>query len=239
LRLNNAVFAPPALSKEKDMGGFNYGGGKGDGTDWSSEKGDTPEPGGGSNGNGGRDSGNDNSQAGAFQRQMTAVLNDPAIKSMLADLQKRALRISPSAKVELVSVDARGLLSISLSGMRREQSLAVEMAFQSVRPRIKGDLISSFTTSEGTVNENTHYLGKVETGYRLGDYERGPSGNNGDANTVAENNVTFSAYSSVFQGKIPPGYWLNNNKVMTEVVIEYEINGGGKETVGRGTEKPQ
>lgn len=53
---------------------------------------------------------------------MTAVLNDPAIKSMLADLQKRALRISPSAKVELVSVDARGLLSISLSGMRREQS---------------------------------------------------------------------------------------------------------------------
>ncbi|HEJ7189489.1 TPA: hypothetical protein SMF79_000102 [Serratia marcescens] len=86
MRLNNAVFAPPALSKEKDMGGFNYGGGKGDGTDWSSEKGDTPEPGGGSNGNGGRDSGNDNSQAGAFQRQMTAVLNDPAIKSMLADL---------------------------------------------------------------------------------------------------------------------------------------------------------
>ncbi|MBH2642667.1 hypothetical protein I5L02_01400 [Serratia marcescens] len=44
MRLNNAVFAPPALSKEKDMGGFNYGGGKGDGTDWSSEKGDTPNP---------------------------------------------------------------------------------------------------------------------------------------------------------------------------------------------------
>lgn len=210
------------------MGGFNYGGGKGDGTGWSSEKGDTPEPGGGSNGNGGRDSGNDNSQAGAFQRQMTAVLNDPAIKNMLADLQKRALRISPSAKVELVSVDARGLLSISLSGMRREQSLAVEMAFQSVRPQIERDSIFSFTAGVGTVNEKTVYSGTVETGYRLGDYERGSSGNNGDANTVAENNITFSAYSSVLQGKIPPGYWLDNNKVMTEVVIEYEINGGGK-----------
>ncbi len=221
------------------MGGFNYGGGKGDGTGWSSEKGDTPEPGGGSNGNGGRDSGNDNSQAGAFQRQMTAVLNDPAIKNMLADLQKRALRISPSAKVELVSVDARGLLSISLSGMRREQSLAVEMAFQSVRPQIERDSIFSFTAGVGTVNEKTVYSGTVETGYRLGDYERGSSGNNGDANTVAENNITFSAYSSVLQGKIPPGYWLDNNKVMTEVVIEYEINGGGKGTVGRGTEKPQ
>ena len=28
------------------MGGFNYGGGKGDGTGWSSERGSTPEPGG-------------------------------------------------------------------------------------------------------------------------------------------------------------------------------------------------
>ena len=35
------------------MGGFNYGGGKGDGTGWSSERGSTPEPGGGSKGNGG------------------------------------------------------------------------------------------------------------------------------------------------------------------------------------------
>lgn len=38
------------------MGGFNYGGGKGDGTGWSSERGSTPEPCGGSKGNGGRDS---------------------------------------------------------------------------------------------------------------------------------------------------------------------------------------
>nr|EEX9781356.1 alveicin A bacteriocin toxin [Escherichia coli] len=36
------------------MPGFNYGG-HGDGTGWSSERGDGPAPGGGSHGNSGRD----------------------------------------------------------------------------------------------------------------------------------------------------------------------------------------
>lgn len=35
------------------MGGFNYGGGQGDGTSWSSERGNGPAPGGGSKGNSG------------------------------------------------------------------------------------------------------------------------------------------------------------------------------------------
>ncbi|WP_261283377.1 hypothetical protein [Serratia quinivorans] len=79
------------------MGGFNYGGGKGDGTGWSRERGDEPDPGGGTPNNGGSDGGSGNSQAAAFQRQMTAVLNNLAIKNMLADLQKRAFLISTSA----------------------------------------------------------------------------------------------------------------------------------------------
>ncbi len=35
------------------MAGFNYGGGPGDGTGWSSERGNEPSPGGGSHGNAG------------------------------------------------------------------------------------------------------------------------------------------------------------------------------------------
>ncbi|VDR24476.1 Colicin-A [Raoultella terrigena] len=30
------------------------------------------------------------------------------------------------------------------------------------------------------------------------------------------------------QGEIPKGFWLDNEKVMTEVVVTFEINGGGK-----------
>ncbi|HEI8868261.1 TPA: hypothetical protein SLG40_003818 [Serratia odorifera] len=43
------------------MPGFNYGGGVGDGTNWSSERGETPSPGGGSRGNAGN---RDNSSTG-------------------------------------------------------------------------------------------------------------------------------------------------------------------------------
>lgn len=44
------------------MPGFNYGGGVGDGTNWSSERGETPSPGGGSKGNAGN---RDNNSTGA------------------------------------------------------------------------------------------------------------------------------------------------------------------------------
>ncbi|WOX37637.1 hypothetical protein R3983_11900, partial [Serratia marcescens] len=65
------------------MGGFNYGGGKGDGTNWSSERGNEPAPGGGSQGNGGRDSSSGNTQAAAIQRQMNAIKSDSYVNNVL------------------------------------------------------------------------------------------------------------------------------------------------------------
>lgn len=57
------------------MGGFNYGG-KGDGTSWSSERGNGPEPGGGDRGNSGNhDKGRSRStlipRGGAYRRSLT------------------------------------------------------------------------------------------------------------------------------------------------------------------------
>lgn len=72
------------------MGGFNYGGGKGDGTSWSSERGSTPEPGGGSHGTGGRDSSSSgNSKGAAINRQVNAIKSDPKVQSILKELQKK------------------------------------------------------------------------------------------------------------------------------------------------------
>ncbi|MGB8666499.1 MAG: hypothetical protein WCD24_17435 [Serratia inhibens] len=188
------------------------------------ERPDNSTPGGGSNGNAGdRDNGNNNSHDAAYERQRTAILNDPAIKDMLADLKKRALLISPSAEVKLTSIDASGLLNIQVSGMRRVHSLSVERAFQSVRPEIKRDSVFEFTTGEdtATTREDTAFYGTVETGYRLGDYQRGPTGNYDGNNSSAEGKGSLATYSEVLNGKIPPGFWLDNNKVMTEITEQY------------------
>jgi len=88
------------------MGGFNYGGGKGDGTGWSRERGSEPAPGGGSQGNGGRDSSSSgNTQAAAMQRQMNAILSDANFNNVLKELQKKVRAVAPYAKITLFSVE--------------------------------------------------------------------------------------------------------------------------------------
>lgn len=202
------------------MGGFNYGGGKGDGTPWSSERGEEPKSGGGARGNGGdRDNSGSSSNAGTAQSQLNAVRNDPAIRNMLVDLLRRTRSISPSAKVTLIKLDKQGVLGIMVSGVSREQINSVLSAFGAVTPVIKNDPVTTV---------DTNVFGAVDTGHKLGDSQNNLGNNHNRSSAVAENKVSLDAYSAVLRGEIPAGFWLDNDRVMTEVVTSYEISGGGK-----------
>lgn len=73
------------------MGGFNYGGGKGDGTSWSSERGSTPEPGGGSRGNGGRDSTSGGSKGKSGNWAEAGPINTALINAAIEEALKHGL----------------------------------------------------------------------------------------------------------------------------------------------------
>lgn len=64
------------------MGGFNYGGGQGDGTGWSSERGNGPTPGGGSTGHAGdhSSSGKNTSSGGTTSGAQTPTYSTPIAK---------------------------------------------------------------------------------------------------------------------------------------------------------------
>lgn len=57
------------------MPGFNYGGGQGDGTGWSSERGNGPAPGGGSHGNAGNNNGSTGSGNGMTNPALSVAVN--------------------------------------------------------------------------------------------------------------------------------------------------------------------
>ncbi|MGU9758711.1 hypothetical protein ACV1BL_14335 [Serratia marcescens] len=115
------------------MGVFNYGGGKGDGTNWSSERGNEPAPGGDSQGNGGRDSSSSgNTQAAAIQRQMNAIKSDSYVNNVLKELQKKVRAVAPYAKVYLSGVDDTGRVQLQVGEINRAEEAAVSQALASV-----------------------------------------------------------------------------------------------------------
>ena len=65
---------------------FNYGGGVGDGTSWSSESGNEPQPGGGSQGHTGDHDINNTTRPASnpTMQQYIAIQNDQAIRAKLA-----------------------------------------------------------------------------------------------------------------------------------------------------------
>lgn len=104
------------------MPGFNYGG-KGDGTNWSSERGTGPEPGGGDKGHSGdRDRGGAGVGNSPEQQQIAAIQNDPALRMKLEAVIKAARRINPDAKLHIESVSSSGTLSLSATGLTAEQA---------------------------------------------------------------------------------------------------------------------
>ncbi|HBW3261547.1 TPA: hypothetical protein MEY14_001315 [Klebsiella pneumoniae] len=94
------------------MPGFNYGG-KGDGTNWSSERGTGPEPGGGSRGNGGD---RDNSRGGAGNRGnwagsgplSAALINDSIAEALEKQLPRNTVEATstPAYKKMRAAFDA-------------------------------------------------------------------------------------------------------------------------------------
>ncbi|CAI2535419.1 Colicin-Ia [Serratia ficaria] len=205
------------------MGGFNYGGGKGDGTGWSSERGDGTTPGGGSHGTGGRDSSSSgNSKGAAINRQVNAIKSDPKVQSVLKELQKKVLRVAPYAKVYLSGVDDAGRVQVSVDDLKSTDETAVRDAIKSVS-QVKNLLGMGFPNQGGF-----GFAGNIDTGHGIGNYQSVPKGNNAGNNSAAEDKASLAVYSQVLNGKIPPGFWLDNNKVMTEVTVKYEISGGGK-----------
>ncbi|MDM7055789.1 colicin-like pore-forming protein, partial [Klebsiella variicola] len=94
------------------MPGFNYGG-KGDGTNWSSERGTGPEPGGGSRGNGGN---RDNSRGGAGNRGnwagsgplSAALINDSIAEALEKQLPRNTVEATstPAYKKMRAAFDA-------------------------------------------------------------------------------------------------------------------------------------
>lgn len=100
------------------MPGFSYGG-KGDGTNWSSERGSGPEPGGGSTGNSGN---NDRATATAPDSQIQAIRNDKTAMAKILDVLKAARKINPNVQVTVMRLTPDGIMVVSLEGLNADQA---------------------------------------------------------------------------------------------------------------------
>lgn len=113
------------------MPGFSYGG-YGDGTNWSSERGSGPAPGGGSTGNAGNHEGSGSqssgSEATAEQKQIDAIRNNAVIRQKLAGMIKAARKINPYAKLTIQSISQTGVMSISVTELNAEQASKIGLS---------------------------------------------------------------------------------------------------------------
>jgi hypothetical protein len=101
------------------MPGFSYGG-FGDGTNWSSERGSGPEPGGGSRGNaGGSSSGKKSSPA---QKQIDAIRADKNVRTKLLNLMMAARKINPSVRISVIRITPEGVMVLDLEGINATQA---------------------------------------------------------------------------------------------------------------------
>lgn len=96
----------------------------GDGTSWSSERGNqSPRPEGNS-GNNDRNSSPSTPQA----KQIAAVQSDPVVRDKLSKLLIAVKAINPSAKVHLVGLSPSGTLNISIDNINVEQASTLQLS---------------------------------------------------------------------------------------------------------------
>lgn len=69
---------------------------------------------------------------------------------------------------------------------------------------------------------------KPPAGQNFGNNASISDGRYAGKNPAADYTLPLAVFTAVRRGQIPPGFWLDNNKVMTEITQKYEINGGGK-----------
>ncbi|EOL9073400.1 S-type pyocin domain-containing protein [Cronobacter turicensis] len=197
------------------MPGFNYGGGSGDGTGWSSERGHEPEPGGGSKGNSGNNErGGSNNNNSPSQKQISAIQKDPAVRQKIINILLSARRINPLATISIQKITASGAMEVSITGLDANQAKQVGLGGLIMGVDVKGYKAA---------------LGYIDTGHALSSGI--VRGSKSDTTTADFNNVSsslISHYTEVLQGKMPSGYWLNKGKVMTHIIETRTSGGGGR-----------
>ncbi|EOL9040741.1 S-type pyocin domain-containing protein [Cronobacter sakazakii] len=197
------------------MPGFNYGGGPGDGTGWSSERGHEPEPGGGSKGNAGNNErGGSNNNNSPAQKQISAIQKDPAVRQKIINILLSARRINPLATISIQKITASGAMEVSITGLDANQAKQVGLGGLIMGVDVKGYKAA---------------LGYIDTGHALSSGI--VRGSKSDTTTADFNNVSsslISHYTEVLQGKMPSGYWLSKGKVMTHIIETRTSGGGGR-----------
>lgn len=78
---------------------------------------------------------------------------------------------------------------------------------------------------------------KPPAGQNFGNNASISDGRYAGKNPAADYTFPLAVFTAVRRGQIPPGFWLDNNKIMTEITQKYEINGGGKGSVRTGYRK--
>jgi hypothetical protein len=190
------------------MSGFDYGGGPGDGTNWSKERGGLPAPGGGMKGNSGDDEGGATTGNSTVDQQVSDILNDKAFLQKWNNLLSGALNLNPAARVQITGLTETGTLRISLTGLNSDQAKALGL----------GGLITSVSVVS---------FGDMETGHARPQASTSAGGNNNIGNDAIEKS-SLGVFVSVQQGTIPAGYWLDNDKVMTQLKKKVISGGNGK-----------
>ena len=194
------------------MSGFDYGGGPGDGTPWSEERGKLPDPGGGKVGNSGNGEYGSSTGNTLADQQISDILNDKDVHQKLSNLIAAARGLNPSVTMQGTLLTATGTLTLAFNGLNVEQVAQLGLgAVMGITPEGKPPI----------------GYGDIETGHAQPKGTPIAGGNNDvGADTIGKSSV--GTLVSVIQGTIPPGFWLNNGKVMTQLKKTVITGGNGK-----------
>lgn len=143
---------------------INYG----DGTPWSSERGEQlPRPE-GNNGN----NNNNSSPSTPQSKQVSAVQSDPVVREKLANLLIAVRALDPTAKVHLLGLSPSGTLSISIDNLDVDQASTLGLS----------GMLLGFKFSQGKL-----VLGEIETGHKLTGTSSNNSGTTGGIDGIISN----------------------------------------------------
>ncbi|MGV2880104.1 alveicin A bacteriocin toxin [Pantoea vagans] len=135
------------------MPGFNYGGGVGDGTGWSKERGSEPAPGGGSHGNAGNNNGSSGSSNG-----MTDPVLSQALNKSVGDNMARGFGLDPKQFVSYFLREDGHVLAITSYSLG--DAYGVDFGFPPPSPGNGGNG-NNVNNSAGTPNATASYQGDV------------------------------------------------------------------------------
>ncbi|WP_051937152.1 cell envelope integrity protein TolA [Erwinia sp. 9145] len=170
------------------MAGFNYGGGPGDGTNWSSERGNEPAPGGGSQGNAGNrdNSGSGGNKGGSVSNELRTAgdararshgINPQIFSFYYIDGDGHILGVNPNSSVGLNGDFSVGRVDLGLapqSLLRDKDSndkvndKNIYSGNYSIGAVYKGDISAARIASlEKVISENALWANSTQSGQRI------------------------------------------------------------------------